>query len=290
MREHILVCQYHENLINRLHHKQVVVKISDFEQIHPVCKQLNDVQVGLHCLMIQHNGSIASIPFHESWKGIPIAIYANEMGTMKELMGRLPLIRDLNIRIFLNSDLEANYTSLHIMASLGIECGLYFGNKEKINWELVNDLMTYAIYGKVNHAPLEPFYHLASHYNPEQHTDFNSVYFENPLTYLHIDHEENIAASSEDLDNKKFIAKGIDSLERISENNKYDEAIHAWQQFFLKPDGCAYCQAWRVCLGKFSESVKVNEGCKPFFVDMMEACDHFLSMQHKNKKKEVWQP
>jgi hypothetical protein len=290
MREHILVCRFDENLFTRIRNKRIVVTTTEFDQIHRICQVVNEYQNNLHCLVIQHKGSIASVPFHENWKGIPIAIYANEMGPFKEVMGRLQLIRDLNLRIFLSSDIEVNYTSLHILASLGIDCGIYFADKEKINWESLNDLMTYSVYGKVNHASIEPFNFLATKYNPGQLTDFGSVFFENPQAYLHIDNNESIALTSEDLKNEKFISTGLDTLERIYENEIFQEAIHSWQQFFLRKEGCAYCQAWRVCMGKFSESFDKNQGCRQFFVDMMDAADHFLSLQHKNKRKEVWQP
>jgi len=290
MRDQVLVCPFDEGLLSRLHNKRVVVVTSDFEQIHPIGKILNDHQNNLQCIIIQHKGSIASVPFHESWRGIPIALFATEMGPFKEMMGRIHLIRDLNIRIFLSSDNNANFTSLHILASLGIDCGIYFGDKEKIDWEAMNDLMTYSVYGKVNHASIEPFNFITNHYNPEQLTDFSSVYFDNPQAYLHVDKDENIALTSDDLKNGKYISAGIESLNRIFENEKFEEAIHSWQQFFLKNDGCAYCQAWRVCMGKFSETFEKNQGCRQFFVDMMDGADHFLSLQHKNKRKELWQP
>jgi radical SAM protein with 4Fe4S-binding SPASM domain len=290
MKEQILVCPFDENLFARIHNKRIVVIASDPEQIQRICQVVGDNQNNLHCLVFHLKGSIASVPFHESWRGIPIAIYASEMGPFKEIMGKLPLIRDLNIRIFLSSDSESNYTNLHILASLGIDCGIYFADKEKINWESLNDLMTYSVYGKVNHASIEPFNFLASHYNPGQMTDFSSVYFENPQMYLHIDANENIALTSEDLKNENFVLQGLDKLNQVFDNEKFQETIHSWQQYFLQKEGCAYCQAWRVCMGKFSESYEKNQGCRQFFADMMDAADHFLSLQHQNKRKELWQP
>ena len=204
-------------------------------------------------------------------------------------MGKLHLLRDLNIRIFLNSDNKTNFTNLHILASLGIDCGIWFG-ENNIDWESLNDLMTYAIYGKVNHASIEPFQFIANNYSSARFTDYSSVYFENPYNYLHIDKDENIALSYKDLKNKNYVNTGFDTLPNIFENDNFKEAMLAWQQFFLKTEGCAYCQAWRVCMGKFCESIEKNPGCQQFFSDMMDAADHFLSVQHKNKRKEVWQP
>ena len=260
MKEHIFICPFDKNLLDRLSNKRLVVKTSAFENIHPILQHVNNVKSVLHCIMVEYSGSLASVPFHESWRGIPVAIFANEMGAFKEVINKIRLIRDLSVRIFLNSDNKENFTALHILASLGIDCGIFFG-KNQIDWEAMNDLMTYAVYGKVNHATIEPFQYVVTNYNPARLTDFSSVYFENPRQYIHIDKDENI-----------------------------DKAIHSWQEFFLKPDGCAYCQAWRVCMGKFSESVEKNPSCRQFFVDLMDAADHFLSVQQKNKRKELWQP
>lgn len=289
MREHILVCPFDASLLERLTHKRLVVTTTGVESIHHISRLVNDYQSQLHCIAVQHKGSLATIPFHESWRGIPLAIFVNELGTFKEVIGKLRLIRDLNVRFFFTSDNPANFTSIHILASLGIDCGISFGEKE-IDWEAMNDLMTYAVYGKANRASIEPFSFATRNYHPARVTDFGSVYFENPQTYLHIDSEENIALTAKDLKEGRFISHGIESLTSIHDDEKFNEAIHAWQEFFLKADGCAYCQAWRVCLGKFAGSAEQNPGCSQFFVDMMEAADHFLSMQHKNKRKELWQP
>ena len=243
----------------------------------------------MHCLVIDHAGSLASVPFHEKWRGIPLALFVSEIGAFKEVMGKLPLLRDLNIRIFLSTDNKENCTGLHILASLGIDCGVSFGEKE-IDWEAMNDLMTYSIYGKVNHASIEPFQFIARNYNPARLTDLSSVYFDNPYTYIHIDKNENIALTANDLKEGKFILKGIENVHKIFEDEKYQEALNAWQKFLLKENGCAYCQAWRICIGKFSESADKNPGCRQFFTDLMEAADHFISVQQKNKRKEVWQP
>ncbi|NTW32213.1 MAG: hypothetical protein HGB12_06260 [Bacteroidetes bacterium] len=288
-REHIIVCQFDENLLGRLHKKRLVVNTSADANIPHICQFVNNNQNNLHCIVIHQNNTLASTPFHENWRGIPIAVFADQMGSFKEIMQKMRLIRDLNIRIFLNTDFKENFTNIHILASLGIDCGVFFG-ENNLDWEALNDLMTYSVYSKAHHATIEPFHFIINNYNPTRTTDFSSVYFNNPYTYLHIDSEENIAITKNDLIEGKYIASGINLIPDISENEKYKEALHSWQEFFLQENGCAFCQAWRVCMGKFSTSIKDNPGCSKFFVDMMEAADYFLSVQHKNKRKELWQP
>jgi hypothetical protein len=289
MREHFIVCQFDERLMQRLNKKRIALVTNGFEEVHHICESFNDNGNSLHCLVIHHKGSVVSIPFHENWKNVPMAIFANELGPFKEIMAKLPMLREMNIRIFLSSDNKANFTSLHILASLGVDCGLSFGNND-VDWEALNDLMTYAIYSKVKHASVEPFLYAAKNYTPERLTDFSTVYFENPQHYLHIDKDENIALTSNDLKSGKFIAKGVEALDHIHENPLYKDAENAWQEFFLSENPCAYCQAWRICIGKFSKSFEKNPGCRQFFTDLMDAADFYHVAEEKKRKKEVWQP
>lgn len=289
MREHILVIPFDEKLLGHLQDESLVVVSPGFEQIPHVYRTASERNNRVACVVVYSKGSLATVPFHESWRGIPIAIYAAELGPFKEFMARLPLIRDLNIRIFLSSDRKENYTALHILASLHLSSGIDFGEKN-IDWEALNDLMTYSIYGKANHGPIEPFHFVATKYNPERLTEFGTVYFNNPQVYLHLDKDTNIAVSKKDLEKGNFIAMGIEELNSIRANPKYEEAIHHWQNFFLQQEGCAFCQSWRVCLGKFSEQIKSNPGCQKFFADLMEGADHFMAKQHKQREREIWQP
>lgn len=289
MREHFLVCEFDENLLSRLSNQRIAIITNGFEHVHHILESFNGNSNTLHCLMVHHKGSVVSMPLNENLKNAPLAIFASEMGPFKEIMSKLPLLREMNIRIFLSAGNKANFTNLHILASLGIDCGISFDEGD-VDWEALNDLMTYAIYAKVKHASVEPFLYAAKHYSPERLTDFSTVYFENPQFYLHIDKDENIALTSKDLKAGKFIAKGIAALETINENKLYQDSEFAWQEFFLKDNHCAYCQAWRVCMGKFTETVEKTPGCRQFFTDMMDAADYYQTAEKKNKKKEIWQP
>jgi len=289
MRKHFLVSEFDEKLFNRLKDHRIAVVTHGFDQVHHICESFNDNGNTLHCLVVHYKGSVVSVPFHENLKNVPMAIFASEMGPFKEMMARLHILREMNVRIFLSSDNRANFTNLHILASLGVDCGISFG-ENTIDWDAMNDLMTYAIYAKVKHASIEPFMYAAKVYSPERLTDFGSVYFENPQSYLHIDKDENIALTSKDLKAGKFIAKGVEALENIQDIKEYQDAEFAWQEFFLKDNHCAYCQAWRICKGKFTDTFEKNPGCRQFFTDMMDAADYYQEAQKKTKKKEIWQP
>lgn len=289
MREHILVCPFDEKLLGQMHDENLVVIAPSVEQIPDVYRISSDRKNRVRCVVVSTKGSLASVPFHESWKGIPIAIYAEELGPFKEFLSKMQLIRDLNIRFYLSSGHKENFTALHVLASLHLNCGVAFDEQE-IDWEALNDLMTYSVYGKVQHGPIEPFKYITTQYHPEKYTEFNTVYFDNPHIYLHLDKDANIAVSRKDLQKGNFIASGYNELDKIKANPKYEEALNHWQSFFLKENGCAFCQSWRVCMGTFVDKVESNPGCQKFFADMMDAADHSLSNQQKNREREIWQP
>jgi hypothetical protein len=287
MNDHILVCPFDEKLIRRLSRKALVVRTTDFKLIPHINRVVNE-QNKLHCIwVVDERRTLTSVPVAEEWKNIPIHIYLSGIGSFRSMVGKLQLLRQLSIRVFLSPGKEKNLTDLMILASLGIDCGIFWDNKknEEIDWEALNDLMHYAIYSRAKHAPIEPFHYLVSKYNPQKPTDFSSVYFDNPRRYLHIDEGENIALTYRDLLRKNYIDKGISSVDTIEANQKYIEFQTRWQNFFLKTEPCAFCSGWRICLGKFSSTYQKNPGCKDFFSDLMDASDFYRDLKKKEKRE-----
>ncbi len=289
MREQILVFQYDQGLLSKIHEKPIIVKATDYSQLHQIMDEANRNHNHVHCLVFNHKGAFSNIPLQKEWKGIPIAIYATDFGNFKEVLSKIQLLRELNLRVFLSTDEKANFTNLHILASLGVDCGIYFGEKP-VDWESMHDLLSYAIYSKVGHGSIEPFHYLVSAYHPHRFTEFNTIYFNNPERYLHIDEDENIALNAVDLKEKKFISKGLENIQKISDDETYYDKLFEWQTHFQDIAGCSVCPAWRVCLGKFSDQVKDNPGCTKFFEELMDGADFFLARQNQSKNKELWQP
>ena len=83
-------------------------------------------------------------------------------------------------------------------------------------------------------------------------------------------------------DSVQFFSEIIDS---IRDNQKYIESQTQWQAFFLKTEPCAFCPAWRVCLGKFSSTHEQNPGCKDFFPDLMDASDFYRDLKKKEERE-----
>ena len=285
MIEHILVCPFDKQLLAKFKHRTIVINTNDFNSIRNINDEVNKSNK-LYAIKIQTGKSFSSIPFRKDWGNIPLAVYSPEFGSYKEFLHQLNLIRKLNIRIFLSSHSDFNFTGLRILSSLNIGCGIYF-NGEPYKWDLMNDLMHYAIYSMIKHASLEPFNWLASNYEQTGYTDYNIVYFNHPSKYLHVNEKEQIALTEKDMLNKNYIDEGIDSLDNICENKKYTDFLNYRYEIMLQMNECAFCPAFRICLGKFSELPDKSKSCKTFFSDFLDAADY--SFSKRNNENQVWQ-
>lgn len=288
MSKHILVCPFDENLIGKLDNKRLVIHTKNLQLIPQINRLVNE-RNRLHCIWaVDKKKLLTTLSFDEKWENIPINAYLGGMGPFRELLIMLAKLKKLSVRVFLSSGKAENLLNLRILASLGIDCGIFWEDKS-LDWDIVSDLMHYAVYSRAEHATIEPFYYTVSSYYPEQPTDFGTVYFDNPSRYLHIDEQENIALSNDDLLRGNFISKGIHTIDSIEENQNYVDYQNRWQKFFLQTEGCAYCPAWRVCLGKFDSTCKENPGCKQFFSDLLDAADFYKAKIQKERGKKLCQ-
>jgi hypothetical protein len=286
MTDPILVCPFDEKLLGKLKRWKIVIHTNDLNAIKHVSKEAGKSN-DLHVIKIQTEQPLSAIFFKEEWEDLPLAIYSKDFGEYKDLLSQLKRIRNSNVRIFLSSQHDFNYTGLRILSSLNINCGIYF-NGGPLNWDLMNDLMHYAIYGRARHATVEPFDWLASHYDPTEYIDYNIVYFNNPTKYLHINEKEQIALTETDLLNGNFIEEGIESLDNIYENSKYVDFINFRYDIMLQMNECAFCPAFRICLAKFQNLKNKKDTCKAFFSDFLDAAGYYFSKKH-SKGNYLWQ-
>jgi hypothetical protein len=287
MKDHIIVCPYNEKLLTKLKRRALVVNTDDFNIIRYIEKEVNK-SGKLHAIKIQTDKSLSDIHFEEDWINLPLAIYSSEFGEYKDFLHQLNIIKKLNVRIFLSSQNDFNFIGLRILSSLNISCGLHF-SEVPFSWDSINDLMHYAIYTRTKHAPIEPFNWLASNYEPTGYTDFNIVYFNNPARYLHVNENEQIALTREDMLNNIFIAEGIKSLDSIHENINYLDFFNHRYNIMLQMNECAFCPAFRICLAKYPNLLNKKETCKVFFSDLLEAADFAYSNRISNNGNPLWQ-
>lgn len=273
MIKHSLVIPFEPKLISSLQNYEVVVKTSNGDKIVDAYRWAHRPGLKLRNIWFTPGIPVSFVELQENWKSIPIALFTEQLGDLKIFLQKKRIFTTLNIRIFLSNSIKRNYTDLQILSSLGIHCGIYFDGKST-DWDSMNDLMHYSVYGKAGHAPVEPFHYIVSNYTTGKITNFDAMYFDDPEIFLHLDEEMNIALSSSDLAMNKFIGKGRDDLENIHENPTFLKKKQDWQQHFLQPNDCASCRSWRVCGGKFADCLELNPGCENFFTEMMNASDY----------------
>jgi len=280
--------EFNDEIIRRVKSAAMVAiarKPEDVSHFYNVIQENNHT----HCIVLEWNRSLAGLPEDRQWASIPLYIMASKMGEFRDVVPRLGYIRELNARVFFDSDSPSLSQDIQILSSLGIHCGIRFVNG-KTNWNIVNDLMHNIIYSKVPRAGLEPFDYILREYREDELTDFNMVLFQNPSKYLHVNRDGKVTLTSEDLDNGNFILESLTDVDKLEDMEAYKAWFTSWQQLFIDNDPCAYCPAWRVCQGKFRDTAKEDNGCRQLFSDVMDAIDFKNEKQNNAQPKELCRP
>jgi len=205
-------------------------------------------------LRLHRKQNITSISFKEEWKNTPVVIYPNGLGKVRDLVGLLPEIKNLNVKFFLDGSKEENYEAVQILSSLGVYSGIVMD--EKTDWERLTDLMYYALCGKVPHAPIEPFQFVYEMYNRNRLVDYGRVYFE----------ETNGLSDADELYLTTKNTMEPQSAQRLK------TSVGGWQRFFYESTECAACEGWRICMGKYAEMTD-KTGCQKFMTEWLNTIE-----------------
>jgi len=282
----VLVCPFSKKLMDKIKYTQFIITVSSFDDITEVIRWVHKTNE-LMGIRIKTDKPVSSIEFHKNWAQFPLFIYADKFGDFPELFPKLETIRNLNVHLFLSAHHDFNFTGLRILSSLQICCGVWFEDIA-LNWDLMNDLMHYTIYSKPKHAHIEPFSWLAEHYMINGYPNYDAVYFNDPLKYLHINDSEQVALTESDLLKNNFIAEGVENIDGIQKLEQYRDLSHSRYETMLRMGDCAFCSAFRICLGKFGHLEDKENTCQPFFTDLHDACDYHHSGK-TSKGNILWQ-
>lgn len=279
-----LVVPHSQRLFDVLRGKSLVVRVQTMEKIRNGYERAS-AENSVTCIAVEERKALSDIPLREEWKAIPLSLRVSEMGDFKKALKRIRQLREWNIRVFLPAARAENLVSLRILSSLRVPTG--FELAPPLDWVAVNDLMHYSMYTRTPHADIEPFGYVRSSYDPAAFTYLQTPIFENPLRYLHVDEQENIALSAADLRDGRLIGHGLESLPGVCESPEYRHIVHGWQAIFLENKPCAYCPAWRLCQGSFRPDCERNENVNRFFEDLMTAADSLYAARQAGAR---WQP
>jgi hypothetical protein len=283
----ILVCPSHEELLSRLGGRTLVVKTNDPGTVPRILDFRRRYSFHLHCLFIDSCSTLDTIALNDDWQDTPLAVSVSGLGPFRSFMDLLPTLRKFNIRVLFPVGPKENYTSIRILSSLGIHTAVLIP-QDTVDWELLSDLMTYAYFGIMPHAPIEPFDSLASHFDIQKQTAYKTMYFDDPSRYLHVDEHGRVALTSKDIAAGAFIAQKIEELDGCLQSSESRKSRERWRNHFLQSTGCSYCEGWRLCMGVFSDSVPHGHGCKHFVSELFDSLERYQSQQ--KRKKTVWQP
>ncbi|MFB3886404.1 MAG: hypothetical protein ACE144_14360 [Thermodesulfobacteriota bacterium] len=281
MNSHILVCDFDETLISRLEHRDLVVRMDNLDLVDHAVRKVQE-RNSLHTVWLHLDAPLSEMDIRELGESSAVSFYLEitGIGDFGKSIDQIRSLRKLNVFVMLAEEMPGTRRDLKILSSLFVPCGITFGNRRP-DWESLGDLLSYSVYTKAPHAPIQPFHFVISNYDVQKRIDFAGVYFEDSSRFLHIDTEGSIALSRKELERREFISKDLGQLDHIENHPSYHRRLESWREFFLKPDGCAYCPGWRICLGKFEESPDKESGCMKLFDEWMEAAEYYQEERAK---------
>lgn len=264
----IPVIEYDEELLKAVKNCQIVVKTDSLEQIeYKYSEAQRNNSVVAMCVQLPY-ASISQIDFRKEWSQIPLIINAFNIGDYDLFMFKVDIIRSLNVRIFLSNEADSVFTDLKVMASIGIDCGLYMEDTVKMNKDSFLDLASYYYMSPVPHATIEPFEFILRHLTEDRNEGFESVYFENPLQFIK-------ATSAEDID--QIDMEGQDSLAT---------KLDVYYKHFMDLDVCSKCPAFKICDRRMISKL---DDCQNAMNEVFEYAELRNNLNHQNNQKTVCQ-
>jgi hypothetical protein len=274
MKNLTLVCHYSRPLLDQIEGYDIVIKVDQFQDIPRVADDIRSSGNVLKSVVIEIEKPLSTIQIQEDCDGIPIALFAPEMGNFRDISNQIQRMREFKIHIYMPVEKRENLVNSRILASLGVTCCLVFGQIQP-EWEALSDLMTYALFGINSHAPVEPFNHLALNYKPSTKLSCGDVYFDGPGEFLYLDANGRVSLSYSELSKGSFIAEHISMIKNPVENEEYRRKINAWRQLFLSNHPCIICEGWKICLGRFGLNGTHKPKCSIFVADMLAEIEQY---------------
>lgn len=277
MNEIIYICPWNKELISQLNGKRLVINTNGFANLAEISDFVNHKNE-LICIRIHFNACLTDLLLQDDWETLPLVLYCNGIGDYKQFLTKHQYFKKMNMQIFFPSAFTYNYSELKILSSLGIQCGILL-DQQPINWDLLSDLLNYALYTRIDHGHIDPFKYLVKHYRDNGPTDFNRVYFNDPSTYIHMDESGNMSFTAELLEQGEYIQQPIQNAEQLKATSVFKDIIYKWHDHFINYTPCSRCPAWRICLGKFA--YLENYECRTFFSEVLEAIEYHKKIERE---------
>ncbi|MGA3009642.1 MAG: hypothetical protein ABSD72_05215 [Terracidiphilus sp.] len=280
-----LICPYDPELINGLSNREIGVRVDSASLVSRAAEMVRNSGNRLLCVILDSTQPVEAVPWEDAWKGIPILLTAPAAGEFRKLVHKLPLLKTLNLKIYLSAT-DENIRDARILSSLGVSCVLRI-EAGAVDWEALTDLMTYALCARAPHAPIDPFDYIARKYDAREHLKWGGVYLEDAEKYFHLDKEKNVALSAKEALARQFIGR-LDEIEK-AEPEEIAQRADAWSRNFTGNSPCATCEGFKICMGSFRPEDGKTEGCKAFFSETIETLGELYAQKDRAGKERVWQ-
>lgn len=287
-----LVCPDAPRLIERLRGRTLAVRVDGPEAIAGASLRVRSSDNQLLCVICDVPQPLADLDLRDDWDGVPIALGVPETGRFRDLAPAIPRLRDLDLRVYLAANRPDNLVAMRLLSSLGVPCCATF-DRGAPDWAALTDLMTYALLCSLPHGPIDPFEHIAEHYEPSGATEWGATCFEDPRCYLHLDEQGRVALTRQELLAGVVVAEDADEIVDVADLASHPalgDRTARRLRLFEQNHPCARCPGWRVCLGTFADSAGSEPGCAAFFTEMMDVIDQRRDQRARDPEPIKWQP
>lgn len=244
-----------------------VVRVDTPQAIPGICREYGSQADLREYLFHGPSMTLGDIDVDAAWGRNKITLVLEGLGRYADVWGKLRQLANTAVTLVFTGGKAA--LDARIAASLDVDAGVLLAPGMEITDDLV-ELVTYAFYGKMAHAAVQPFTFIEENYSNSDHLSPARFYHFEPGLYYHADSARNIALSHEALLRQEYIGRGYDAVTGC--DAQVDAARHAWQRFLIDGSACASCPAFRVCSGFFEPQNKEGR-CRELMMELLEGIE-----------------
>lgn len=239
----------------------IIIKMDDPDSVVGVFRKFSsDFLIDQMILDIGY-GCLSQIPFNSDWENIPLTILAYNLGELNDVLNTVGLLQASKLFVFLPASNDETYSSLKILASLGINCGIKF-DSGPIDDERFLDLASYYYMSPVPHASIEPFANIKTHLHANENHSFDEVYNIDGRRFVYLLNDCEVSFTPE---GKRL---SLSMSEKELEKEQIDYKLENYYCHFMSLDKCSKCQAYKICNHSLSEFFRND--CEGIMTEVFE--------------------